>query len=163
MRFSLLVFLVPFLLFACGDPSDQPAQSPQIEKTSTLNFDWLLGHWQRSDDQPGFTTYEQWTKASDSLYLGFSFRMEGLDTVWQEEMRLLATGNDWVLEASGEGSVVPFTLTETSANAFTSENPAHDFPKMITYRQVGDSLYAVISGEGMEVPFTFGKTEEKKD
>lgn len=153
MRDYLLLSMLCFFFSACG-----PAAAPSPEKAvvTSPNFDWLLGNWQRSDDKPGRTTYEQWTKISATEYAGFSFRMEGQDTTWQEAMRLLAIGQEWVLEASGEGDVVPFTLTEITEKAFVSENPAHDFPQVITYTQRGDSLFAVISGEGVEVPFTFG-------
>jgi hypothetical protein len=120
----------------------------------------MIGNWQRGDDKPGRTTFEQWKQESETLYLGLSYTMVGGDTVWQEKMRLVATEPGWTLEVNGEGETIPFRLTSIEKGSFISENPAHDFPKMISYALRGDSLAAVISGEGTEVPFTFGPLEE---
>jgi hypothetical protein len=142
------------LLFACGVPSDPTNTVPSLAPTP--DFSWMIGHWQRGDDKPGRTTFEQWEQASASLYLGFGYTMVGADTVWQEKMRLVATKADWALEVNGEGETISFQLTSIKQGAFISENPEHDFPKMITYALRGDSLAAVISGEGTQIPFTFG-------
>ncbi len=147
--------LLPILLLlplACGPSAPQ---EPTTGKP--LNFDWLLGHWQRGDDKPGQVTFESWDKRADDHYTGFSFRMAGQDTVWQETMHLLAKDGTWILEVSGEGEVIPFTLRETNPQGFRSNNPVHDFPKEINYQLRGDSLYAVIAGGGQEIPFTFGR------
>lgn len=116
----------------------------------------MTGNWQRGDDKPGRTTFEQWEQASETLYLGLSYIMVGGDTVWQEKMRLVAAETVWTLEVNGEGETIPFRLTKIEQKSFISENPEHDFPKMITYTLRGDSLAAVISGEEVKVPFTFG-------
>jgi hypothetical protein len=120
----------------------------------------MIGSWQRGDDKPGRTTFEQWSQASETLYLGLSYTMVGGDTVWQEEMRLVAVETGWTLEVNGEGETVPFRLTSIEQGSFISENPELDFTKMISYSLRGDSLAAVISGEGTEIPFTFGPMKE---
>ncbi|MFT5997750.1 MAG: hypothetical protein ACI81P_000195 [Neolewinella sp.] len=144
-----------FLLCACGGPSDPPGAESALAPAP--DFNWMIGRWQRGNDNPGRTTFEQWEQASETLYLGLSYTMVGTDTVWQEKMRLVATETGWTLEVNGEGETIPFPLTSIKQGSFTSENPEHDFPKMITYALRGDSLAAVISGEGTEVPFTFGR------
>jgi hypothetical protein len=143
----------PFLLLlcACGGPSNPPTTN-----SASTDFNWMVGSWQRGDDKPGRTTFEQWEQASETLYLGLSFTMVAGDTVWQEKMRLVAAETGWTLEVNGEGETIPFHLTSIEQGAFISENPEHDFPKMITYALRGDSLAAMVSGDGTEVPFTFG-------
>lgn len=116
----------------------------------------MLGNWQRGDDKPGRTTFEQWSQDSETSYLGTSYTMAAGDTIWQEEMRLIADTSGWMLEVNGEGETIPFRLTTIGDKSFISENPEHDFPKVITYVLRGDSLAAAISGEGTEIPFTFG-------
>lgn len=152
------IFPLLCLLFACGGPTPPTNTAPPLAPAP--DFSWMIGHWQRGDDKPGRTTYEQWEQASASLYLGFGYAMVGADTVWQEKMRLVATETDWTLEVNGEGETIPFLLTSIKQGAFISENPEHDFPKVISYALRGDSLAAVISGEGTEVPFTFGVQQE---
>jgi hypothetical protein len=120
----------------------------------------MIGNWERGDDKPGRTTFEQWEQASEILYLGLSYTMVDSDTVWQEKMQLVANEPGWILEVNGEGETIPFRLTSIKQDAFISENAEHDFPKMITYALRGDSLAAVISGGGTEVPFTFGLRKE---
>jgi len=142
------------LLCACGGPADP--STTELPLGPVPDFSWMTGNWQRSDDKPGRTTFEQWEQASETLYLGLSYTMVDIDTVWQEKMRLVSAEIGWTLEVNGEGETIPFRLTSIEQGSFVSENPNHDFPKMITYTLRGDSLAAVISGEGREVPFTFG-------
>ena len=146
------------LLCACGGPSG--SSTPEDISTPILGFNWMIGTWQRGDDKPGRTTFEQWEQVSETLYQGLSCTMVGNDTVWQEKMQLVAKEHGWTLEVSGEGKTIPFRLTSIEQGSFISENPEHDFPKMISYTLRGDSLAAVISGEGTEVPFTFGPMKE---
>jgi len=123
------------MLTTCGTPD---RAGDEVSATAEVNtFGWLTGHWQRGDDKPGRTTFEYWEKTTPALYAGLAYRMVEGDTVWQEDMRLYQTGTSWTLEVSGEGDKILF----------------------ISYELRGDSLYAVISGDGKEVPFTFGRKE----
>lgn len=154
---KLLLFIPLLVLASCGPPGTQ--DSPPSEVAASVDFDWLIGHWQRSDDKPGRQTYERWKRTTNVLYSGFGYTVAEQDTVWQEDMRIYKREGVWTLEVSGEGEKVPFEIQEVSSTGFTSINPQHDFPQVISYELRGDSLYAVISGEGMEVPFTFGRKE----
>jgi len=145
------------MLTTCGTPD---RAGDEVSATAEVNtFGWLTGHWQRGDDKPGRTTFEYWEKTTPALYAGLAYRMVEGDTVWQEDMRLYQTGTSWTLEVSGEGDKILFKVKEIIPTGFESTNPKHDFPKVISYELRGDSLYAVISGDGKEVPFTFGRKE----
>jgi hypothetical protein len=156
-----LLFIVSLMiLVSCGTPDAAAAKPPAATDFPPANtFDWLTGHWQRSDDKPGRQTFERWERTTAALYSGFGYTLEEKDTVWQEDMRLYQTGTEWTLEVSGEGEKIPFKLNVISPTGFTGANPEHDFPKEIRYELRGDSLYALVVGGEMEIPFTFGRKE----
>ncbi len=150
----LLIFL-SLSFFSCKEP--KVAEEKSIEPM--ISFEWLIGNWERSNDEPGQTTYENWTKANESRYDGVGFTMQGSDTVWQENTKLMKKGTAWIFSATGKGESksTDFILTTMTDNSFVCENAANEFPKKIDYHLLGDSLRATISGGGPEIVFLFGK------
>ena len=51
-----------------------------------LDFDWLIGTWQRETDNG--IAYERWTKVSDRTFEGDGFSIVGDDTTHLEFLRL---------------------------------------------------------------------------
>ena len=76
---------------------------------------------------------------------------------------MIQTGNQWSYDVTGKGEMIPtkFGLTVIKNRQFICENMANEFPKIIEYSNVGDTLHAKISGNGMEVLFDFEKTKLK--
>ena len=151
---KVFILLFAVLLLNC-DQKDE--SSPLIEE----NYEWLLGKWQRLDDNDQRDTYEHWQKESESLYLGHRFIMQQADTIWQERMRFEYADSTWVMEivTPGNDDMVPFTLSGYSTDAFTVENPNHDFPKAINYVKTENGMKALVSGEEMEIVFEFVRVE----
>ena len=72
--FSLLLSL---LIFSCND-----------SKESVDKFDWLVGDWKRMNDSEGQQTYENWRKINSKEYVGSGCTLEGIDTVFKENIVL---------------------------------------------------------------------------
>lgn len=151
-------FYIIFILSLLSCKGNNNSRDIQLEESVLeTNFDWLLGNWKRVNDEEGKVTYESWEKKDNSHYSGMGYTLLNTDTVWQEEMRLVKTVDGWDFEAISKGETAPtiFRLTEISRDAFTSQNPEHDFPTQIKYFKSGEALKAIISGDGMEIPFDF--------
>ncbi len=154
-------FKLFFLVFLACKPSPNP-EAPAEEKL--VSFEWMLGSWQRSNENPGKDTYEHWQKANDTLYLGLGFTMQGNDTIWRENVKLLKRDTSWIFSVTGKGDIIStdFILTDIVDQSFVCENPNNEFPKMILYKLKGDSLFAKISGGGADIEFKFGKDTRPK-
>jgi len=154
MKHLYIIFILTLLSCAGEDSSGGVYTEETVAET---HFDWLLGNWKRVNDEGEKVTYETWWKSDTSSYHGFGYTLLKSDTVWQEKIYLVKTSEGWNFEVITEGEPAPtvFKLTDISGEAFTSQNPEHDFPTQIKYSKNGESLKAIISGEGMEIPFDF--------
>jgi len=143
-------------MFSCR--SESSLNEAYTEKdTPDLDFDWLLGDWIRTNEDRDKDTYESWERVDAFAYHGFGFTLSKSDTVWQENIMLLKTEEGWTFEVTGKGDSAPtiFKLTDRSKDSFVSQNPEHDFPTQIKYFKSGEALKAIISGDGIEIPFDF--------
>lgn len=134
-----------------------------IIPTSEENFDWLIGQWQRTNDGAGKQTFEQWSKINESEYVGLGCTLQGVDTVFKENIKLIKSKDGWHLHVLQKNAASPttFVVTKMDASSFVCENAENDFPKMIHYTFAGDKMIATISGGGNEIPFTFERVSEK--
>ena len=80
----LAVFISCFLLNAC--------------QRSSVNFDWLVGNWIRTNGDDLEQTYEQWQKVSSEEYRGLGFTLAENDTVFKEELILQKVEDHWKLK-----------------------------------------------------------------
>jgi len=121
-------------------------------------FDWLLGDWQRLNDRPGRSTFEHWTKISDSEYQGLSYTLRNEDTIFKEHMKLLWDKSRWIYDVRG-GNEAPvlFIVIDQDSESFTCENQQNEFPRFIEYSLVDQRLVVKISGAGQEITFSFIK------
>jgi hypothetical protein len=150
---SYLVLIVLSCLFSC----QQKTTFSELEKAN-----WFLGRWENKTPEGTFS--EEWKIENDSLYIGESYFINNNDTLFAETVRLEQRKNDLFYIVSvpnqNEDQPVAFKLTSSTSNYLIFENPAHDFPKKITYKLVTkDSLYAEISGDGKSQGFPFTKTK----
>lgn len=149
------------LIVSCQSKTDKSrnisTSTPIIIKTHE-SFDWLLGKWKRNNDKPGNKTFENWTKISNTEYVGTGFTMQANDTIQKEQMRLVKK-NTWVLQVktSEEKNVTSFKIIMFSNDKFSCENLNNDFPNTITYWKNGDKLNASIKGGTLEIGFEFEK------
>ena len=119
------------------------------------NLDWLLGKWERTNNKKGTITYEQWQR-KDSVYTGLGFTLQGNDTIFKENMRILKINGVWNLEVNGVNpEPTYFYFTNQTENGFVCENPDNEFPKVIEYFIEDKKLTAIISDETTKIPFYF--------
>jgi len=125
------------------------------------NFDFLVGEWERANEAAGQQTFETWVKQNDSTYIGHSYTLSGMDTVWQENTVLSPMAGVWYLQVrlTGESGTTDFRVTASDRQSFTCENPENEFPTSISYRKSGTDFHAEISGGGDTVAFLFAPVE----
>ncbi|MFT5861964.1 MAG: hypothetical protein ACI828_000610 [Flavobacteriales bacterium] len=132
----------------------------QKESNKKNTHAFLLGTWERTNEQEGQNTYEIWNK-SGKEYTGIGYTMRAGDTIFKEQMRLYIQDTIWTLEVSGVNkNPTPFRLTSFTSHSFVAENPQNEFPKMIEYRYFDDTITATISDEETEIPFIFWRIED---
>lgn len=138
-----LVTAVIFLMTSWNYTQEKP-----IDKTK-----WLLGTWQNIT--PDATIFETWTVQSDTSLFGMSYLLEQGDTVVFESIQLLQENGTLyyipVVKYQNDELPVRFKASETGDGVLKFENPEHDFPQVISYKQINpDSLVAEISGLSRE-------------
>jgi len=128
---------------------------------NTDDFQWLIGTWERTQSRPGTTAVEIWSQEPDGSLVGMGITMKGIDTVFIERLSIVVKNNKtyYVADVSHNTAPTYFEITQQDDSGFTSENPEHDFPKKIVYKKEGDSLTAIISGNGKQIPFYFRRID----
>ncbi|MGI0108050.1 hypothetical protein [Salinimicrobium sp. WS361] len=58
---KIIFFFLPLILFSCKE-----AESSSTVKEQQANFDWLLGDWERQNEQENRSTFESWAKSTNS-------------------------------------------------------------------------------------------------
>jgi hypothetical protein len=154
-----LAHVALFLLLACNRQSD-PA------RVEEAHFAFMDGYWKLNQSGRNYT--EWWTQ-NGRYREGYACEMVLGDTVFAEEMQIFHREDDgWILGVrmanENSGKTVFFKLTRAASGEAVFENPAHDFPKRIWYRQDGqDGLYALVDegdAEGHKLEFRFVRTEK---
>jgi len=138
-----------FVLSSCG-----------LAAPKTNKLDWLVGKWQRENVKAGKTAFEIWEWNNKSLQ-GIGVTLQGADTVFAEKLSIIDKEGQLYYVANVGSNATPtfFKIVSYGKSGFISENPAHDFPKKITYSLSGNKMLATISGNGKQIPFSFRKVE----
>tara|TARA_B110000261_G_scaffold36897_1_gene42954 strand:+ start:9609 stop:10070 length:462 start_codon:yes stop_codon:yes gene_type:complete len=145
-----ITLIIIFSLLGCSR-SEEKKTSDHIP-----NLNWLPGDWIRTNGDLGENTYESWLK-TEYGYSGKALTIVNGDTVFTESIKAYLEDNQWHYEVSGPNEEpVTFTSTAITDSSFICENPAHDFPKEISYSKDGDCVNATISdGEDKQVLFRY--------
>lgn len=109
---------------------------------------WMAGGWQTA---PGERVQieEHWMAPAGGTMLGMGRTVAGDRTVEFEFIRLEQRAGTiyYVASPKGRCPATDFKLTRLAGQEVVFENPAHDFPKRITYRKNSDgSLTATVDG-----------------
>jgi hypothetical protein len=115
----------------------QPA-TPTVAEVS-----WMAGCWTIAS--PSRTVTEFWLPPAGGTMLGVS-RTVVKDKTAEYEFLILRTGADgleYVATPSRQAQTI-FKATKVTSGEAVFENPKHDFPTRITYRQVDGGLVATI-------------------
>ncbi len=145
-----------FLLFALLVVSFFSCQQEKSQERSETNFDWVLGDWQRSNDEAGKTTYEYWKKESNKEYIGLGCTLFAGDTIFRENLKINRRKGAWWLVVTGtDNNPVSFRIVSVKKAGLNAENPDNEFPKYIKYRLEGDQLKAIVADDSNEIEFNF--------
>ena len=125
------------------------------------NFDWLLGKWQRINEEKGKTTFENWEKINNSEYSGIGFTIQNSDTISQEQMKIIEADGKWnlLVKPLEEKEFIRFEMSEIQKDKFEFKNDTLDFPKLIKYWKDGDKINALVSGDSLKRTFEFERIE----
>lgn len=138
-RFFLFICLV--CLYSC---SQQKLQKPEF----------LLGKWNRVNNQPEKKTYEIWR----SDFTGIGYTLKGKDTTFVEILSIVEINNTLFYKVVGVNeNPTLFKFTEQTETSFTCENPENEFPKKIQYSLENGVLKAMISAGNDSIEFVFEK------
>ena len=159
----IIAILASFTFISCNTKSKSNSINEKTE-----NFDWLLGIWERTNEEEGKETFENWKKISNTEYAGVGFTMQNGKVKKSEKIKLIKQKGKWdlIVEVDEANEVydkepVTFKMTELSSSSFTCENDSIDFPKMIKYWKDGEKIKALVAGKDLEIPFEFVKADRK--
>ncbi len=135
-------------------------------KVSIEGLGWLTGCWEMSARNGSLVISEHWMKPAGGSMIGMSRTVSGGKTASWEFIRIVADGGGlrYIAKPNTNKDETVFKMARSSAAEVIFENPAHDFPQRIIYRNGGtDSLFARIEGtrngkaSGMDIPMKKAK------
>ena len=150
--YKLTLLLTIFVFFSCHSSTNQKSLNKDHKP-----FDWLLGKWERTNEEKGKSTFENWAKINPTEYEGIGFTLQNGDTIKQEKMRIIQQNNKWhlLVKVPGESHATTFPITEIKNNEFTCTNDTLDFPKIIKYWKSGEQINALVAGGSLKIDFAF--------
>jgi len=122
------------------------AQTTAVKAPAMDALTWLEGPWIAETD--GTRVEEQWTAPAGGAMLGTSRTLRDGRMVAFEFLRIVARPGALVYIAQPGGRPpTEFVLTSSAPGLAVFENPAHDFPKRLSYRRTGQTLRVEVDGD----------------
>lgn len=116
---------------------------------------WLLGDWTADGSKKSF--HESWVEVGPRTFEGTGIERSKADGAVQggEVLRLveMAGGVYYLSKVTHNELPIAFRLNACSDGRFVFDNPAHDFPKRLEYRQEPDGRLTVSVNDGAEKGF----------
>lgn len=124
--------------------------------------DFLTGNW-KADNGAGF---EHWDQMNESTLKGISYKMKDGRMIVSEYLEITRVKNGIVYTAvvlnQNQGKPVSFKLIK-SDTIFHFQNPAHDFPKSITYKKLSDKEILVQVSDLKNKSFSYKLSKQFDD
>jgi len=156
MRLRLCVPILA-LLFA----SAAPAGATECQSLAAAR--WMLGDWATGNETSVF--HESWIELGPRTFEGTGSERSLADgkSLGSEALRLVEmAGGVYYLAKVGHNPLpVAFALTECAADRLVFENPAHDFPRRLEYRQSAEGGMIVTVSDGANPGFTLNFEREQ--
>lgn len=115
---------------------------------------FLLGTWKIENKE----VYEHWDKLNENTLKGFSYNFKDGQMLISEYLDIRKVGKKVLYSATvlkqNSGKPVDFTLTKVDST-YIFENPNHDFPKKIVYKQLTDNEVYVQVSDGKQKGFSY--------
>ena len=121
-----------------------------------INFEWMSGDWYMRGD--GYTIYEHWDGKSEHVMEGYSVSTNDKgDTLGREELRIIKIDNEYfyIAKPSKKKTPTTFKMTIDSIRKVSFYNGTNEFPQLIEYKRMGDSLIARISNNDKTMIFRY--------
>lgn len=159
-RTILIIILFSFLLIQEGR-----CQTAHIDFGKVR---WLIGTWVNESKHGNI--YESWSVKSKNELLGISYLLNGQDTVMKETIRLVVEKDTLFFITTvvnqNEGKPVRFAMSMLTDTEMMFDNPEHDFPQVISYRQESEhtllaEIWATIEGKIQKVSFPMKRMNER--
>lgn len=117
----------------------------QTPAPTVQDVGWMSGCWDLT--RGGRHVIETWSPPDGGTMVSFSRTVvDGKTTEWEfVVIREGGRGLEYVAHPARQAEAT-FTSTSVTANEVVFENPAHDFPKKISYTRRGDALTAAVEG-----------------
>lgn len=146
-----LVLIASLLMASVAAGSGASAQSPAAASPAIDALAWLEGTWISEAD--GTRVEERWTSPEGGAMLSISRTLRGGRMVAFEFLRIVARPGALVYIAQPGGRPpTEFALTSSGPGWAIFENPAHDFPKRLSYRRTGQTLAVEVDGDDKGKP-----------
>ena len=164
-NFSALASISLLLLSISFSMGCQTSKKGKSSQDPFATFDWLIGHWERSNlSRAGQHGFERWEKKADQSLKGVGILLQGTDTLFKEELQILIREDAFYYLALHQDAPkeewIAFKITEVDQQHFKSENYDYGFPHSISYflESAGELRTKISSGE-IENHFVFRKRE----
>ncbi len=110
---------------------------------------WLAGHWASSGERGGWSE-EIWLAPQSTLMPGLNREVRESGRTSFEYLRIEQRDDGRIVYVASPGGRTPteFALVHLESMRVVFENPAHDFPRRLTYWRAGNLLHA--RAEGIE-------------
>jgi len=124
--------------------------------------DFLQGTWKMENKE----TYEHWDRLNDHTLKGFSYQMAGGQMRVSEYLNISRKADQITYTATvlnqNRGEGISFEMTQ-SDSIYVFENPRHDFPKKIAYRQLSETELFVSASDGGQKGFSYKLIRQHAD
>jgi hypothetical protein len=148
VRFILNIIIFCALFFiSCSGPETETSRLNSAD-SSDSSFKWIEGKYIVVHDLSGFY-YEEWKKIDKNNYEGNGYFLtrDCVDTILSVKMRLMHEKEKTTLfydvKEQSQSKETEFTLTKGENNVYVFENPFRDFPSIMQYKIIGDSVIEV--------------------
>ena len=148
MRFIPNIISLGFLFLISCSGAGTGSDNLNTTDTTAISFKWIEGKYIVVHDLSGFY-YEEWIKVDNNNYegTGFFLTRDCIDTILSMKMRLMHEKDKTTLfydvKDSTKNKETEFTLTKGENNIYVFENPFRDFPSIMQYKIIGDSVIEV--------------------
>ena len=148
MKFLVNIALIVVVsLCSCNNDHPGTLESETADSLAT-GFKWIEGKFVVTNEESGFY-YEEWKKTDNTNYTGYGcfLTRDCIDTIFSMKMRLIHTHEKTILfydvKGQNENKETEFTLTKGENGIYVFENPFRDFPSIMQYKIIGDSVIEV--------------------
>lgn len=151
--FTVVTLILAIMLMIVWNASASRKNSAVGPAAKISELAWLSGDWQTA---PGGRARieEHWTVPAGGTMIGMGRTVVGDKTAEFEFLRVEQRGHEiyYVANPNANCPQTDFKLTRLTAQEAIFENPAHDYPKRVTYRKNADGslLASIDAGEGTE-------------